>query len=241
MDKKIIINNSSIIYFVLNIVLLTISLFLKQFYSNIGYSLSLVNITFVINIIILLLSIAFNIYLLLYNNISLKKVIISVVIISIIYSFMNFIMVPLLDKKYNSEYYKTTEKLVSYCKEFSCNKYETSNLKNKKKFSLEKNYTDYNSETQLIKFNVVYDKSGVSNIETVVYSSNESYSSYLIKEQISSYLSKFNVEIVEEKINEAFEKRDNNSIKHNDVIYKVESIYNKDNLDGFKTIMKISL
>ena len=240
MDKKIKLGPSSIMVFILNIIIFIASIFLKRFYTGLGYYPGILDVTFIINIILLLVCILFNIYILIKDAIPLKKVIISAAIICIFYSIVNFGLVFFANKKYNSSYSRINQKLIIYCKEYYCNKYETFNLKNKRKFSLEKKYRDYNNETQLIKINVIYNKQNIEEIESIIYSSNESYSSYLIKEQLSLYLSNFNIEIEEKKIDEAFKKRDNN-IKYENILYEVKGVYKRKNLEGFKTKIKISL
>ena len=241
MRKNIKLSTSSIIFFILNIIILISSVVLRNIYINIGYDLKIINIIFILNIIILLLCISFNIYLLIYDNIKLKKVIFLVLSIVVAYSFINIFLTSYVNKKCNEEYFKITEKLTNYCKEFYCSKYETISLKDKRKFRLEKKYTDYNNETQLIEISIIYGKELIKEIDAIIYSSNESYSTFLIKEQLSLYFSNFNIELDEESINSAFEKRDEGNIKFENQIYEVKSIYNKEILDGFKTKIKISL
>ncbi len=241
MNKNIRLSISSIIFFILNIIILLSSIFLRKIYIDMGYNVRVINVFFIINIVILLLCVAFNFYLLKNEDFLLKKVIILAVFVIIIYGIINLGLVSFLNKKNNADYYQMTAKLINYCKDYSCNKFETVNLKNKRKFSLEKKYTDYNNETQLIKIDIIYDKVNIKEINSTVYSSNESYSPYLIKEQLILYLSKFNVELNEENINKAFDKRDIDKVMLKKQTYEVKSVYNNKKLEGFKTMIKISL
>ena len=73
MDKNIKLNTSTIIFFVLNIIIFLCSIFLRRLYITLEYDLKVVNVVFVLNLILLLMSIVFNIYLLKYDNIHIKK------------------------------------------------------------------------------------------------------------------------------------------------------------------------
>lgn len=241
MNKKIKLNTTSIIFFILNIIILLSMIILRKIYIGLGYDIKILNIVFIVDLIILLLCIVFNIYLLIYDNVLLKRVVISAVLVIICFGIINLCIVSSINKKYNAGYYEITQKLISYCENYYCNKYETINLDNKRKFALEKLYVDYNNETQLIKINVIYDKESIKQIDATIYSSNESYSSYFIKEQLMLYLSNLNIEIDEESINEAFNERDNGKVTMQKQTYKVKSIYEDKNLVGFETKIEISL
>lgn len=241
MNKNIKLSISTIIMFITIIVMFLVSILSRQYYIGIYNNSSSINIVFIINIFILLICTLFNVYLLTNYEYPIKNTIIIIVVAISLYTLINFLFVPVINNSNNSKYYEMTEKLVSYCKNYHCDKYETKNLNEERDFVINKRYIDYNNEEQKIKIHTIYNNKEFTKIKAVIYSSKESYSSYLIKEQLTPYLFNFGIELDELKMNLAFEKRDNGVIKLNNQTYEVISIYEDNLLKGFETKIVIIL
>lgn len=122
-----------------------------------------------------------------------------------------------------------------------CDKYETTNLGNKRDFIIYKNYYDYNNLRNSIKIHTIYDTSKIINIKAIIYSDNELYSEQLIRDELNNYFLNYNININVEKIKEAFFNRDSRSVNKNNINYKVISVYKDGMLDKFETIIDVVL
>ena len=122
-----------------------------------------------------------------------------------------------------------------------CDKYETTNLGNKRDFIIYKNYYDYNNLRNSIKIHTIYDTSKIINIKAIIYSNNELFSEQLIYDEVNAYFLKFDIYISSEMIREAFINRDKNNIKEDNINYKVISVYKDGMLDKFETIIDVVL
>ena len=122
-----------------------------------------------------------------------------------------------------------------------CDKYETTNLGNKRDFIIYKNYYDYNNLRNSIKIHTIYDTSKIINIKAIIYSDNELYSEQLIRDELNNYFLNYNININVEKIKEAFFNRDSRRVNENNINYKVISVYKDGMLDKFETIIDVVL
>ena len=240
MNKTVELNKNCKILFILNIcVLLSLVLF-RNYFSSLNYSKVLINVMLIINIVILIVGIIFNVILLnkpdLYNG---KKILIIIISLFILYLLINTVAVTIINKPLNRGYKKIADKLVSYCDSYNCGKYETKSYSNVRDFVISKTYLDYNGVKNDIKIHTKYDSNHIISVTADVYSQKEMFSQALIKEQLKDYFDNFNIQIDESMIEEAFENRFKKSIKKDNIYYSVSEIYEKGKLVKLKTTVTL--
>lgn len=242
MNKTVDVRKNTILLLIINIIILVATIFFKTLYTKQGYFSLLVNVVFVINLIILTLGIVFNIMFVRkpdkYDN---KKYTIMIIIIFVAYLLLNSAFMMFANKGLSSGYTEIGSTLSSYCKEFECDKYETITSGNVEKFVIEKKYYDYEGVQNEIKITTTYNTKKVLLIEAEIYSQKELFSQNLIKNNLDYYFKKFDYEIKEDLIKEAFEKWSDSSIKDNNATYKVTKIYKGNDLNKLKTTITLDL
>lgn len=240
MDKKIELKNKTIVLLVVESIILLTSFLFKNYYVYKGYNTALVYTMLVINILIFILGIIV-LYLFLkksdiYDE---KKSIIAISIAFVIFILLNTIVVNLINKPLNKGYEKISEKLVSYCEDYGCERYETLTNKENRDFIIKKTYVDYNGIYNDLEIKVTYDNKKVTNVTAIVFSSSSLFSERLIVESIEGYLRKLDITIDENKIRQALETRNVKSIKENNMIYQVSDVYTNQSLTHLKTTIEI--
>lgn len=242
MNKNIELKKNCMVLFILNIgVLLSLILF-KTYFSKVGYVPFLVNSMLVINVIILIIGIIFNVILLKKPNFcDDRKSLIVMIVLFFLYVFLNTIGVVIINKPLSSGYKKMADRLSSYCDTYVCDRYETVNEGRVKDFIIKKNYLDYNGVQNEIEIHTKYDMDDIISIEAIIYSENEMFSEVLIKEQVKSYYDNFGVTISDDLIKKAFDNRFDGSVKKDDMSYKVSEIYEDGELTKLKTVISLKL
>ena len=132
-------------------------------------------------------------------------------------------------------------KLSSYCDTYGCDRYETIQKNGYEQFIIKKTYFDYNNVENDIKITTEYDKDKVLDVKAEVYSQNEMFSETLIKDVLKDYFCNFGYEVKEDLIKKAFNERFSSSISDDNATYKVEEIYDGDELDKIKTTIFLDL
>lgn len=242
MDKKIDLKKNCVLLFVLNILVFLSLILFKVYFTKMGYSSVLVNSALIINVILLVIGVIFNV--LMFKNPSFccdKKHSVIFVVIFIIYLFINTFGVVLINKPLNSGYTKIAEELSGYCESFMCQKYETVNDGTLRDFVINNSYLDYNGVTNEVQIHTKYDSKEVLLVEATIFSQNEMFSEELIKKQVEAYYSNFGVEVDANVIKQAFDNRFNGSIKKEKLTYKVSEVYDEDTLVGLKTTITLDL
>lgn len=242
MNKGIELKRNCLVLFILNIcVLLTLILF-RVYFSNVGYPQVIVNTALIVNIVILIIGVAFNIILVIKPNLfDERKTLITFCVLFIIYMLLNTVGVVIINDKLSDGYAKIAKELAGYCENYVCDSYETVNDDGLKDFVIKKTYLDYNGVNNDIEIHTKYDLSNVVSVEATVYSQNELFSEGLIKEQIEGYYNNFGVTIDETLIRKAFDNRFGEPVKNDNLTYKVSEVYEDGELIGIKTVITLSL
>lgn len=242
MDKKIDLKKNCVLLFVLNILVFLSLILFKVYFTKIGYSIALINTMLVINVILLVIGIVFNVLMFRNSNFCCdKKHSIIFVVIFIIYLFINTFGVVLINKPLNSGYTKIAEELSGYCESFTCQKYETVKEGTLRDFVISNSYIDYNGVENEVEIHTKYDSKEVLSVKATIYSQNEMFSEDLIKKQVEAYYSNFGVEVDAKVIKQAFDNRFNGSIKKGKLTYKVSELYDEDTLESLKTTITLDL
>lgn len=236
MKKKVDIKKQDYVLFCVNLgILITLFIF-RFYYLNTGYHVILVNVMLLINVLLLLLGISFNIFIFKKGNYFNEKKIITIIIVCfIIYLLINTLGVYLINKHFDKGYTKISVRLSSYCNSYGCDRYETIKSGIYEEFIIKKQYFDYNNVKNSIEIYTKYNSKKIISITSIIYSEKDLFSETLINEQLKGYYKNFNCELSEEKIKEAFNNRFNNKVIDGNTIYKVTEIYNKGQLDKLKT------
>lgn len=242
MNKNITLKKNCILLFALNICVLLSLILFKIYFSKLGYSIILINFMFAVNVVVLIFGIIFNLVLLKNpNKYDEKKSMIWMLVLFIIYLLVNTIVVVIINKPLNDNYKKTADKLALYCDTYICDRYETIREDGIRDFIIYKTYLDYNGVQNDIEIHTKYDFNGVISVKSTIYSQNEMFSEKLIKDQVVAYYNNFNVMIDESLIKEAFDSRFKDSIKKDNLDYKVNEIYEDGELVKLKTIITLNL
>lgn len=242
MNKNVVLNKNTIVLFVLNILAILSCFLFRTYFIKLGYLKNLVNIAMILNIIIIIIGILFNVILLIHpNKFKIRQSIIIMVIVFLIYLIINTLGVNLINKKITFSYNKTSDKLFSYCSSFECDKYNTKVNGQNRDFIINKSYIDFNGVKNEVEIHTIYDLKGVKKVKAVVYCQNEMFSEYLINEQVKSYFSNFNVATDESLIKRAFDDRFTGNVKKDNITYKVEEVYNDGILTNLKTIIEAKI
>lgn len=242
MNKKINIIKNAYILFIINVIILITMVFFRSLYSKLGYNTTLVNVFMVVNIVLLVLGIVFNVLFLKdpnkYDN---KRVRIIIIASFVVYLLLNIAGTYFINKSLSSGYTKMNSKLSSYCDTYGCDRYETIQKNGYEQFIIKKTYFDYNNVENDIKITTEYDKDKVLGVKAEVYSQNEMFSETLIKDVLKDYFYNFGYEVKEDLIKKAFDERFSSSTSDDNATYKVEEIYNDDELDKIKTTIFLNL
>lgn len=242
MNKNVVLNKNTIVLFVLNILAILSCFLFRTYFIKLGYLKNLVNIAMILNIIIIIIGILFNVILLIHpNKFKIRQSIIIMVIVFLIYLIINTLGVNLINKKITFSYNKTSDKLFSYCNSFECDKYNTKVNGKNRDFIINKSYIDFNGVKNEVEIHTIYDLKGVKKVKAVVYCQNEMFSEYLINEQVKSYFYNFNVATDESLIKKAFDDRFTGDVKKDNITYKVEEVYNDGILTNLKTIIEAKI
>lgn len=243
MNKKLDIRKNANVLFILNIIILITMVFFKVCYTNLNYSNLLINGCLVLNIVILLLGIIFNVLFVKNPNKYDNSITLKIIIFTfIIYLLLNTVGIILINKAINNNYTKINDRLSSYCDTFGCDRYETKTNGMYEKFIIKKSFFDYNNVENALEIVTKYNTNEVISVTATVYSQNEMFSETLINEQIKNYFANFNYDTKEEKIREAFDKRFESKVNDDNASYKVTEIYNDDNeLEKLKTVITLIL
>lgn len=243
MNKKLNIEKKAYILFALNIIALIATILFKTIYTKLNYSIVLVNIMLVINIIILICGILYNVLLVKdakkYNKNITLKIIIGVFII---YFILNTVVMIVFNKTANKGFDKINKKVAGYCEIYGCDKFTTEQDGINEKFIIDKTYYDYNNVENNIRIEVKYSTSQIISVTANVYCQNELFSEAMINDEIKNYFINYGYETKEELIREAFDNRFEKSISDGSARYKVTEEYNKDGeLDKLKTTITLTL
>lgn len=243
MDKKIVLKKQTIALFILNIIILLLSIMFKNIYEKLGYYELIINIFFFINMLFLIMGIAVNILMFLkQNSFDYKRTIKILILYFIFYLILNTFIIILINKPIKSSFDKVTNKLVNYCDKYNCDTFNTKTNEQTYEFVLEKKYLDYNGNTNYITIKNYYNNKEIIKIVAEVTSQKELFSEYLIKEEVKEWFSYFDFEVNDELIKEAFNNRFNNvKTKDNNSFYEVNEIYENKVLTGLKTTITLNV
>ena len=242
MNKRIELKKNCMVLFIINVCVLISLLLFKIYFSKVGYLPILVNSFLVINIILLIVGIIFNV--ILFKNPNLydeKKSLIIMCVVFFTYVLFNTVGMVIINKPFSSSYKKIANELSSYCDKYVCDKFENINEGSTRDFVINKTYLDYNGIQNDIEIHTKYDVNGVFFVEATVYSQNEMFSWDDIKQQVQLYYDNFDVTIDESLIKEAFDKRFNGSVKKDKISYRVSEIYEDGELIKLKTVISLNL
>lgn len=243
MNKKIELRKNTLLLFFINIIILISMFAFKKIYGSLDYPRFWINITFIIDIIVLFVGIFFNIlFLFMPNLFNEKKSNLLIIITFIIYIAFNIGGNAISNKIVFNKYFKVTNQILKYCENFGCRRYETKPEGKYYDFIIRDTYIDYNNNEKEYEIHNIYDDKKIIKITAIVYSDNESFSQELIKKVLEDYLDNFSVQVNAGKIQEAFENRflGKETIEKN-ITYKVTEIYKNKQLDGLKTEIKINI
>lgn len=242
MNKSIVLNKNTIVLFVLNILAILSCFLFRTYFIKLGYLKSLVNVVMILNIIIIIIGILFNVILLMYpNKFKIRQSIIIMIIVFLVYLIINIVGINIINKKLTFSYNKISNQLFSYCNNFECDEYNTKINGQNRDFIINKSYIDFNGVKNDVEIHTIYDLKGVKKVKAIVYCQNEMFSEYLINEQIKNYFSNFDVVIDETLIKKAFDDRFIGNVKKNNTTYKVEEVYNDGILINLKTIIETKI
>ena len=243
MNKKIMLQKNTIFLFFLNILVLITLIAFKMIFSKIGYSILWVNLMFIINIITLIIGIIFNIVLVINpTRYSVKKSVVVMLSCFIIYLLLNIMGTYVINKTIIKKYSLVSNKLIVYCKSYSCDRYETKKEGKYLDFIIKNTYYDYNNNKQYFEIHNFCDTNNVKSVDAIIYSDNNSFSQELIKDLIYDYFINFGAHIDAVKIKEAFDKRfDDFIVTDDELSYRVSEIYENNKLTGLKTEIKYSM
>lgn len=240
MNKNLDIRRNTNVLFVLNIVVLITMVFFRNYYGKLGYTTVIINSFLIINIILLIIGIVYNI-LFIKNpeKYDTKKVFIIMIIIFGIYFITNTVGTISINKMLRGSYSKISSTVSSYCDKYVCDKYETISKNGYEEFIINNTYYDLDNKENKLKIVTRYSKEEVISVTVTIFSRKQSFSEVLIKENIKEYFYNLNIEIDETKIRDAFNKRFDGIVKDKKITYKVREVYDKKgNLKKLKTIIK---
>ena len=233
---------NTIILFIINLMVFVGTIFSKNLYTNKGYFTHLINITLIINLVILTVGIIYNIIFVKnpdkYDN---QKYTILIISVFLFFLLINSVFIIFSNRYLNKKYTNVNSILSSYCNEFICDKYETVTSGSEEKFIIQNTYFDYENVQNNLKITTTYNTHEILFIKAEVYSRNESFSETLIKDNLKDFFSKFHYEINENKIKEAFDKRFDSPVRDKNATYKVTEIYKNKELVNLKTIITLDL
>lgn len=242
MNKKIELKSKTVVLFFVEVVALLASILFRNYYTYQGYVPVSINVMFIINLIIFIIGLVFIfMFIKTPNCYDDKKSIIIIIICFVLYLLLNFTIPSLINKPLNKEYAKISDELLSYCDTYVCDRYETITNKNIREFIIRKSYPDYNGQYNDIEIVTKYDNNSVLSVVASVISSSDLFSETLVAEKLEIYFNNFGVQIDEQMIRKAFENRYEDSLKKDNVTYKVEEIYNNEDLISLNTIITLNL
>ncbi len=242
MNKTIELRKNCIILFIINIFVLLLLVLFKKYFLSREYIPILINVILVINFIFFVVGIIFNFILLVKPNIyNEKKSIIIMVISFMMLILINIFCMVITNVLLSSDYRKIENKLITYCDIYVCDQYEIISEGKMRDFIIKKTYLDYNGIQNDIEIHTKYNSKNIITVEATVYSQKELFSEMLIKQQINNYFSNFNINIEQSLIKKAFDNRFKNSIKKDNLDYKVREVYEEEKLVKIKTIITLKL
>ena len=243
MNKNLDIRRNTNVLFVLNIVILITMIFFRNYYGKIGYTNIIINTFLMVDILILILGIVYNVLFIKdvekYDN---KATFIIIMVVFLIYLLLNTVGTITINKVIRGRYTKIGSNVLSYCNKYSCDKYETISLDGYEVFVIYNKYYDYDKKENELEIRTKYNKDEVVSVIATVYSRKKMFSEELIKESIKDYYYIFDTEIDAKKIRQAFDKRFEGVIVDDNLEYKVREIYNEDGkLEKLKTVITLEL
>lgn len=238
MNNKVIIKKDNKRLLAITILMLVLAFIFKFIYSYLGFSISICNIFFIINILLLLITMIFNL-ILIFKYEKFKKFLKYIKVYFISYIILNTIITIIFNVPYLINVSKVEEKLVSNCEIYRCETFDY----NKNIFTLTKQYLDYSGNSNYINIKNYYNDVGIYKIEAEIYSEKTLYSEYLIYEQVKDWFSiYYGSEPDFFYIGEAFRKKENKeNVSKNKYTYKVEEVYENDALTKMKTIIILNI
>ena len=242
MNKNLEIRKNVNILFVINIIILITMIFFRDYYGKLGYTNFIINTVLIIDLIILIVGIIYNVLFVKdadkYDN---KKTTIIVITIFIIYLVLNTFGTIIFNNIVRGSYLAISSKVSGYCKKYVCDKYETIYENGNEVFIINNKFYDYDKKENELEIRTTYNKDEIVSVVATVYSRKQMFSETLIKEEIKDYYYNFGITIDETKIRDAFNKRFNGSIDDGNVNYKVMEVYNKSELEKLKTIITLNM
>lgn len=246
MKNKIVLKKHVTSTFVINILTFLLLILFFSIYKKLNYWVIITNIMLILNIVILITGIIFNI--LFYTNdkkYDNKKSFVIPIVIFVVLQFFNLIGVYIVNKVHDSSYNDMNVKVTTYCdpENYYCDSYEIVRNSNYNDFVAHKVYYDYDNNKNDIEIHTFYNTSSVVKVRAIIYSKKSSYAPFLIKNSVKKYFYNFDYTIDEDKIQNAFDKRYKGSVKddNKNATYKVEEVYEKNKLKMFKTIIELSI
>lgn len=242
MEGKIDIKKNGYVLFVINIITLITLVFFRIIYEQLEFYTLLLNIFLVIDIILLILGIIFNIlFIKKPDKYNVKKSIIIVIVIFVIYLFLNTVGIYFINSQISKGYSKINSTLSSYCESFGCDKYDTVSGVGYEEFVIEKTYDDYDGALNDLEITVRYNTNNVIFVRAVIYSRKEMFSPRIIRLELNNYFSNFNYDISEDKIKEAFDNRFSSEVTDDNASYRVTEIYDDGNLESLRTTITLEV
>ena len=238
MNNKVNIRKDNKRLLVLSILMLVLAFIFKFIYSYLGFSISICNIFFIINILLLVITIAFNL-LLVFKYDKFKKFLKFIRVYFIGYILLNIVITIIFNIPYLINIRKVEEKIVNNCDIYECETFDS----NKNVLKLTKQYLDYSGNSNYINIKNYYNDVGVYKIVAEVYSEKSLYSEYLIYEQVKDWFSLYYGSEPEfYYIGEAFKRREKSEkVSKNKYTYKVEEVYEDNTLIKMKSIIILNI
>lgn len=238
MNNKVIIKKDNKRLLIISLLIMVLTFIFKFLYSYLGFNNSICNIFFIINILLVIIFCIFNL-MLIFKYEKLKKFMKYIKIIFISYIILNTIITIIFNVPYLIDIRKVQEKIASNCDNYNC---ETFNS-NKNIFTLTKQYLDYSGNSNYINIKNYYNDVGVYKIKAEIYSNKELFSEYLVYEQVKDwFIIYYGIEPDFFYIGEAFRKKGSvENLSKNKYTYKVEDVYENNELIKIKTIIILNI
>ena len=235
MNKEVKLSKNTITLFMCNIFVLFSMFGFKYYYTYKMYEKKIISVFLIINIVIFLLAVAYNLFMLLSQKDNKKRDLIFIVFYLVFYLLLNTMVIYIINKPISDGYKKNSLVLSKYCETYNCENFYNETHDAYRDFVIKNRYFDYNNDEKDIQIRIKYNHKNIISVKAIIYSNSSSFSEKNIKEQIDKYFLYFNKDIKEALIRKAFDSRFNGKIIDNGITYKVSEIYEKGKLVSLKT------
>lgn len=242
MKNKVNLTKSTLTLFICNVVAILLTIFFANYFLKREYLPILIIVELILNVLLIILGIIYNVIFIKNDNkYDDKKSIVIVITLFLIFILYNTFGMYYINSLLNSKYSSMNKKIASYCDTFGCDKYETKVKNGYKQFIIKKEYFDYDNNPNSLVIITNYDDEKVLYVKASVYSSKNMFSESLISDNVKKYFYNFDYNVKEELIKDAFDKRFDGKVSDGNATYKVEEIYEKNELVRLKTNIILDL